>query len=264
MFKAILITLFVSLGFLTASPAQNSQRVFEEANAQFSEANKAALTDPTKAQELYGKAILKYQLMLDQGVRSPALHINLANAYFQSGQNGYAVLHYQRAISLDPTNADATHNLKYLRGLVVDELPPSRLQAFREFVTFWHDWPFTLRLSVFVIANVVFWMLAARLFSKRSKIAYTGIAITSAVALVFGISLLSTVNRWDNSIDGVVVEREIIARQGNGMIYANAFDSPLHTGTEFGVMEKRDNWFHVQLLNNETCWLPENSVELVR
>ena len=41
------------------------------------------------------------------------------------------------------------------------------------------------------------------------------------------------------AVDGVVVEREVISRQGDGLIYDNAFTSPLHAGTEFSVIEQR-------------------------
>ena len=85
----------------------------------------------------------------------------------------------------------------------------------------------------------------------------------ATVSIVFGMSMLASHQRWDNPVDGVVVEREVIARQGNGFIYDNAFTSPLHAGTEFSVIEQRGEWCYAKLLNGDTCWLPENSVELV-
>ena len=83
------------------------------------------------------------------------------------------------------------------------------------------------------------------------------------ITLIFALSLITSHLRWDDSVDGVVVEREVIARQGNGYIYDNAFTSPLHAGTEMTIIEQRDDWYHARLLDGATCWIPVKSLGLV-
>ncbi|MGJ8657026.1 MAG: hypothetical protein ACSHX6_11305 [Akkermansiaceae bacterium] len=131
-------------------------------------------------------------------------------------------------------------------------------------MTTWHRWPFALRATCFGLAHVAFWGLVTVLFYSRGRWVYWSIAGFATLSIAFGLSLLASYQRWDNSVDGVIVEREVIARQGDGFIYDNAFTSPLHAGTEFSMLEKRGDWFHARLLNGDTCWLPLNSVALVR
>ena len=243
----------------------SNQEIFNEANGLFEQANAQALVNPTKSQDLYQKSILKYQFLIDErGVDTAELHANLGNAYFQAGEQGWAVLHYQRSLNADPIQEDVLHNLRYARSLTIDELPATRSQLILDALTFWHRWPFAVRATCFGLAHAAFWGVIAMLFYRRARWMYWSIGTVAVLSVIFGLSLLTSHQRWDNPVDGVVVEREVIARQGNGIIYDNAFTSPLHSGTEFSIIEQRGEWVYASLLNGDTCWLPVNGVALVR
>lgn len=243
---------------------QDCHAIFTEANAQFEQANTKALTNPADAQELYQESILKYQSLIDhQHVQAVGLHANLGNAYFLSGDHGRAVLNYQRALAIDPLDEDVSHNLEYLRSLTVDELPATRSQQVGHILSFWHRWAFATRVSILALANISLWALLACLLYKRSRWLDGSIAGMALVTMIFSLSLWVSYKGWDNSVDAVVVEREVVARQGNGYIYDNAFTSPLHSGTEFAILERRDNWYHAELLDGTTCWVPVQSVEVI-
>ena len=62
---------------------------------------------------------------------------------------------------------------------------------------------------------------------------------------------------------GVILADEVIARKGNSETYQPSFEAPLHTGTEFEMIEKREDWFHVSLSDGRKCWLPQHSVGLI-
>jgi hypothetical protein len=42
--------------------------------------------------------------------------------------------------------------------------------------------------------------------------------------------------------------------------YAPSFTEPLHAGTEFVMIEKREGWYYIRLADDRTCWVPEKSV----
>ena len=56
------------------------------------------------ARELYTEA-------MKTGGSSAVLFYNLGNAYYRQGNLGKAIVNYERALKLDPTNADARENL---------------------------------------------------------------------------------------------------------------------------------------------------------
>ncbi len=48
-------------------------------------------------------AAAAYEKILGYGVGDPRVLYNLANAYFKMGKLGAAILHYERALRLDPS-----------------------------------------------------------------------------------------------------------------------------------------------------------------
>ncbi len=248
---------------LAIAEGQSTSARFAEANTLFDQANAKALKNPAQAQSHYRSAILSYQFLVDQEkVASPELFTNLGNAYFFSGDHGRAVLNYQRALALDPLQDDVHHNLRYVRTITVDELPKTRTQQVIHALTFWHRWSFATRASLFGIAHTAMWTLLGLLFYRRIRWHFAALAVGVGVVLVFGASLLVSQQAWDNPVDGVVIDHEVIARQGNGHIYDTAFTSSLHAGTEFSLIEQRSDWYHARLLDGTTCWLPKKSVAL--
>lgn len=266
LYSSVLIWLNTQISLANDSIVGKSMdAIFADANQQFDQANSSAMRAPTEAQELYQQAILKYQYITEYSQDpSAALYINLGNAYFLAGEHGHAVLNYQQALRLDPTQTDALHNLHYLRSITVDELAVSRSQRITTTLLFWHRWPATIRISLLALSNIVFWGFLAQLLYKRKKWYWVTLASSGAVAVIFSLSLWVSHRGYDQSTDAVVVAREVVARQGNGYIYDNAFTSPLHAGTEFAILESRGEWLHARLLNGKTCWLPAKSSLLVQ
>lgn len=263
------------LGALSSSQVGLSQlspqRRFTHANHLFDQANTQALTQPASAQLLYREAALHYQYLIDhENPRSTSVHTNLGNAYFFSGDHGRAVLNYQRALMMDPMLDDVQHNLAYVRTLTVDSLPQTRSQRIIHALVFWHRWSFSTRAGLLLSAHVLFWMiLARRKFQKDGWLAAkpwlkVSTWLLAAFSLTMAISLGISLRGWDNPVQGVVVEREVLARQGDGYIYDQAFTSPLHSGTEFSLIEQKEEWIHVRLLDGSNCWLPLQSVELIQ
>lgn len=254
---------FCGATIAVAETLENSAR-FAEANTLFDQANAKALKDPAQAQSHYRSAILSYQFLVDhEKVKSPELFANLGNAYFFSGDHGRAVLNYQRALVLAPLQDDVRHNLRYVRTITVDELPKTRTQQVVLALTFWHRWSFVTRSSLFGLAHAAMWGLLGLLLFRRIRWHFASLAVSGAIALVFGASLLVTQQAWDNPVDGVVIDHEVIARQGDGHIYDTAFTSSLHAGTEFSLIEQRADWYHARLLDGTTCWLPVKSSTLI-
>ena len=80
------------------------------ANANIDKANQAY------KQELYNEALQLYlQEAKETGVSS-ALYCNIGDTYYRLKDNVHAVLYYERALVLDPSNSDARFNLDFVRG----------------------------------------------------------------------------------------------------------------------------------------------------
>ncbi|MBN2497118.1 MAG: tetratricopeptide repeat protein [Deltaproteobacteria bacterium] len=82
----------------------------------FTRANKATLDGE------YDKAIGEYQKLIQAGLVHPDLYFNLANAYYRANRKGLAVLFYEKALAIDPSDAAAQSNLAMVRKELIDKV----------------------------------------------------------------------------------------------------------------------------------------------
>ena len=66
-----------------------------------------------------------------------------------------------------------------------------------------------------------------------------------------------------NTVCGVIVAESIIARQGDGQNYPASFKEPLHSGTEFDLIERRPGWLHIRLTDDSDGWITDNAGRLL-
>jgi tetratricopeptide (TPR) repeat protein len=101
--QAYLMTTLALLAAGVVACAADEQTAFDQANAAF-------------AQKNYGRAAGDYRaLIARQGFSAPVL-FNLANAYYQDGKPGQAILNYERAQLLAPGDEDIATNLRLARA----------------------------------------------------------------------------------------------------------------------------------------------------
>lgn len=79
-------------------------------NANIEQANQAY------KQELYNEALKLYLQEAEKTGVSSALYCNIGDTYYRLKDNVHAVLYYERALLLDPSNDDARFNLEFVRG----------------------------------------------------------------------------------------------------------------------------------------------------
>ena len=93
-----------------------------------------------------------YEKILESGFRSSEVFYNLGNAYFRRHKLGLAILHYEKARKLAPTDPDIIANIRFARQNIVDRAPePER--SFLETILW--------RLHILFSLNTQLWMLFA-------------------------------------------------------------------------------------------------------
>jgi len=88
----------------------------DEVNDAFAKANQAYTA------ENYEVAIDNYNQILKTGVHSVETYFNLANAHYKLNHVGPAIYHYEKALQLDPDNADVLTNLSYAHQMRIDAI----------------------------------------------------------------------------------------------------------------------------------------------
>ncbi len=239
--------------------------LLNEANTVFQQAN-AAAKDRDGARELYTRAILLYERIADQGhVKNAKLYYNLGNAYFLLDDLGRAILNYRRALQLDSTDVNLRNNLAFARSQRLDKVGMQTERRVLETLFFWH-YDFSLKTKFFlaclffaglcVTATLIVWL-------GRGPATSTVAVLAGGLWLCLTISVVVETGRRDAVVHGVVTASEIVARQGDGPNYAPRFKDPLHTGTEFELLEQRPGWLHIELFDGSDAWIPDTAAEIV-
>ncbi len=240
--------------------------LLKEGNEFFHKAGSLAGSDPVGARKNYGKAVMRFLRIAEEGgVKNGRLYYNIGNTYFLMGDIGRAILYYRRAKLIIPGDSNLGQNLAYARSLRKDKIDEKQQKKVLKTIFFWHyDFSRQTRLVLFTAFFALVWILAAfRLFIRKGVFSRGAILFAVLTALLLGSLLVDELGSTPESA-GVVLAPETVARKGNGENYQPSFKDPLHAGTEFTIIENRDDWLHVELVDGRDCWIPKNSADTLR
>jgi len=246
--------------------AERISDLFSQAKELFRKANDLTASDPGTAHDLYHKAAMRFERIAHEGqVRNGKLYYNIGNAYFRMGDIGRAVLYYRRAALLIPNDENLHQNLNYAKSKCVDKIEEKQQAKVFRTLFFWHyDLSSRVRLYIFAATFAMLWIAASVRLLRRWLSPRWAIAILAVVTALFSGSLLVETLTAGNTVSGVVLAPEVVARKGDGGTYEPSFKTPLHAGTEFTVLEDRGEWHHAELADGRRCWLPAKAVGIVQ
>ncbi|MFC1843579.1 hypothetical protein ACFLZ5_02175 [Thermodesulfobacteriota bacterium] len=266
----VLILLFLSLsGVVMAGeplPESEKKELYSQGQDFFHQATEISASNPETAKDLYAKALLRFNSLVEQGgVKNGKLFYNIGNINFLLDDIGRALLNYRRAEQYIANDPNLVKNLAYARNMRQDNLEIKDQKKIQQTLFFFHyDLGIKTRLILFGIAYVFFWIFAGiKIFSQRPYTNWT-LAISLFFTLLFGISLSVEQYQATRNPEGVILAPEIMARQGDAESYQPSFEDPLHAGTEFILLEERGVWWQIELPDGRSCWIPSSSGALVK
>jgi hypothetical protein len=249
----------------SAMPKEQVYSLFNQANQFFREANTTA-NDPNQAQRLYEKAILNYEKIISDGrIKNSKLYYNLGNAYFLKEDIGRAILNYRRAERLDKADTNIQKNLAFARSRRIDTVDVKTEERILETLFFWHyDFPIKTKFLVTCLCFAIVCMsVTVMLWRGKSAPWVVTAVICGLLTAGFLASVIVETRTRAHRVSGVITAQQVVARQGDGPNYPESFKDPLHTGTEFNLLERRSGWFHIMLSDDSDGWIPDNAAELI-
>ncbi len=225
------------------------------------EAARAAAMDRFRlANEAYGRkeyeeAVSLYRRCLDEA-RSAAAHYNLGNAYYKLGETGRAVLHYEKALVLDPGHDEARANLNLvLRDAGLPERKPPLAERFSARLSL-NTWSWLCALG--------FWSALALLLLPRL---YGGGNVLTRLGLVFSILLVLAAlpaffSYMEKRKTGVVLKDDTPLR------VAPAPESPAAARLQAGRLARagksRGEFYFLAAADGKTGWVHSSEFAKIR
>lgn len=237
----------------------------------FAQAQDSALTVLENGNRLYEegqytKAIQSYESLLQSEYTSDDLHYNLANAYFKTNAIAQSILHYEKALKLNPSHEDAAYNLQIANEKTID-----KIEAIPDlFIYRW--WKNIYKLfsmdgwAYLVLAFFFITLIGLALYFLSSALNLRKIGFYIAAASIF-LALFSWLmaDRQKSSIQktkyAIIMEPTVNINSSPSAGSSKLF--VLHEGTKVKVEEIKDEWFNVSLPNGNKGWLKREVVEEV-
>ncbi len=249
--KRIIILTALLLMSVVGAMAQTSAERWEAGNRAYIEGN-------------YDKAIEEYTAILNGGEYSMKLYYNLANAYFKTGAMGKAILYYNKALRIAPSQEDIRHNLALAEAQTKD-----RIAVIPEF--FLNRWLRTMRNSMsctawsvlsllmlgVMLAFGLLFLLASRI--RWRKMGFYGALCAFLLFVATTSFAISSRNDMLSHDETIVMGTAISVKSSPDRSSTDLF--VLHEGTKVKVLTEVDEWVEVVIADGKKGWTERKNIE---
>lgn len=258
----------ITAGATVASPeAEEALETGIEAGRLAEQADSAYAADNfSLAEQLYRESITS------EGTSSTICY-NLGNAYYRQGNLGMAIVNYERALKLDPTNKDARINLEFVKGKITDRQIDSGSfvsNLWENIVMFFKaDTWASLAIILFALflASALTYLFSSVVLVKKLSF-FGGLIIFIVCALAVIISFAAA-NRVETDRYAIILppsaQLSTTPREARNQS-EEAF--LLHEGTKVEIVDSISSsadgkWFEVRVGQNERAWIKAADVERI-
>jgi tetratricopeptide (TPR) repeat protein len=207
----------------------------------------------------FREAIAGYESLVRERQWNATLFYDLGNAYFRAHDLGRAILNYERALALDPSQPEAQANLRLGRDQArALELTKSWPETHLDFLTL-RQFAWTGAAAFWCCAFII----GALYFAQRRPAVWIfallllGVICLGSVFAVYAFETGSA-GRGLAIVTGKNIQARLATAENAGTVLA------LPPGSEIKLLSTRGNWIYAALPNELRGWIPAESAEAVR
>lgn len=253
--KKILLVIVLFLNILSASAVGKAEAamMWQQANEAYTKGN-------------YTDALAIYDRLEKEVGVSASLYYNIGNCYFKENRLGKAILYFNRAQRLDPSNEDIAHNLAVANALTsskINEVPKFFLYSWLERGVNIMGSDSWAQLSIIFLA-VLLSMLIAFLLSRKSnrrKITFTIGIVALAITLLAGLASTYQRNVQLSDEHGVIMNNAVAVKSSPDDSGKDIF--VLNDGVKVEIKEQVGKWSKITIASGDTGWVITSNIEII-
>ena len=249
---ALTVPVWLGLTLLTPDVCTAQSAFFDEGNQRYQTGD-------------FDGALAQYQQILGQELESGELYYNIGNTYFKMGRLGPAILSYERARRLMPSDDDLLANLELARSMTVDDIAARPDFWLFRAIGWWVGllpqpvlaWLVALAYLATMAAIILVILRPTgplRTWLRRMALAGTVVTLVFALNLIIrelGISAAET---------AVIMDDEVAVQS------APSDDTELqifsvHEGTKVSIDRRSDTWAEIVLEDGKVGWIRAEQLE---
>jgi tetratricopeptide (TPR) repeat protein len=231
----------------------NSHQLLEKGNTLY-----------TKGQ--YKEALVTYQELLSNGYESAIVYYNMGNTSYKLNDIPSAILYYEKAHKLAPTDEDINFNIRVANSKTtdkVDETPEFFLTRW------WKSFIFSSSISVLAVLSIIFFFAGSGLlilyffadvFSVKKYSFYASI-----VGFFVGLMLIFMASRqvsyFESHKQAIVFSTSVTVK--SGPLDKSSALFVIHDGTKVNVEDNNNDWVKIKLINGNEGWIKASDVKKI-
>jgi len=244
-----ILSFLFSLGLF----AQN-EALFEKANTLYNEGQ-------------YAEAIDNYREILETEKHSADLYYNLANAHYKLNNIGPSIYYYEKALLLNPNDADIKNNMAFARNMTIDAIDVIPDAGFSKLLNTatnkmsFDTWAKTAvgLVFCFVVLFLVYYFAYSTLNKRLAFIGSITALILVCITLAFA---FHKYNLDKNDNPAIVFSQESKVKSNPNSRSEESFR--LHEGTKVQVIEIYNDWKKIKLSDDKTGWVVSSDIKLLK
>ena len=206
----------------------------------------------------YDSAVISFQNVLDQGFHSSELYYNLGNAYYKQSNMPSAILFYEKALKIDPSNEDILFNLKLANSRIQDKIEALPLLFFiRWYIGAYNmfsvdNWAkIVLILFAFSALFSLFFFLGRRILIRKAGF-YLGLIFLLLSAAGLFLTVKKDTSQKENS-EAIVFNPSVTVKSSPNENGVDLF--VIHEGTKVQVVDRVGKWCEIKIANGSMGWI---------
>ena len=265
--KKILSLLLIAMPVLANAQEDDGMTRLLTDSAQVAYVPTLSDADSAYIQGDYLTAISIYESVIEsQGVNA-TLYMNLGNCWLKRDEIAKAILYYERAYIIDPSDPDVRFNLELARTKTVD-----KVNAVNQlFIVVWfkkllalldvNGWA-VLTVILFAAAMLLTGVL---LFSKKTGIRKISFSFSvfflllSILSFIFATTQMGNIRNRDT---GIIMSPSVTVKSTPSSAGTDLFI--IHEGRKVQILDSSmKEWAEIRLEDGNTGWIPVNVIEII-
>jgi len=209
----------------------------------------------------YERSAQSLEILIQQNYVSSDLCAALGNAYYKQNNIGLAILNYERALKLNPGNADLQDNLNLANAKksdkISDEVQMSMYTSIKKLNASIHydtlAW-IALSLMAFAAVGIIVSRFSAK--EKRKRLVVSGVSLAGIGILALCFTLYQK-SILDENKEGIVLDASVEVHSEPSS--TSSVVVTLHEGSKIILNESDRNWVKVRINAEYSGWILKSS-----
>ena len=214
----------------------------------------------------YAEASAHYEAALSQGQENAAIYYNLGDSYYRQGELALAILNFERAKRLAPTDNDIQENLDFVYSKTQDKIQPvPRLF----FIDWWYNINTTMSPRGWINCCIILMFLMCAgiaVFFLSKDYAWRKISLIISCCLICllilgGANAISSAHYATAHDEAIVTSPMSVVKSSPDLSSVDKF--VLHEGTKVKIDDEVDGWYKITIADGNKGWTSSDELTII-